>query len=86
MNQFFVEQLCKLLEADLVQRGGQRQRGSMMSYEIFRQIYWPHFPQSLIKGLGTFSIAYAFRFSLVTAHSSRSFISIQRVYGSHQGI
>ena len=59
MKQFFVEQLCKLLEADLVQRGGgQRQRGSMMSYDTFRQVYWPHFSQSLTKGLGTFSIAY----------------------------
>ena len=63
MKQIFVEQLCKLLEADLevdiVQGvGRQRQRGSMMSYDTFRQVYWPHFPQSLIKGLGTFSIAY----------------------------
>ena len=57
MKQFFLQQLCKLLEADLVQRGGQRQRGSMMSYDTFRQVYWPHFPQSLIKDLGTFSIA-----------------------------
>jgi hypothetical protein len=57
MKQFFVEQLCKLLEADLVQRGG-GPRGSMMSYDTFRQVYWPHFPQSLIKGLGMISIAY----------------------------
>lgn len=59
MKQFFVEQLCELLEADLVQRGGgQWQRGSMMSYDTFCQVYWPHFPQSLIKGLGMFSLAY----------------------------
>jgi len=29
-----------------------RRRGSFISFDVFREKYWVHFPQSLIKGLG----------------------------------
>ena len=62
-------ELCKMLEADDTQRGTKtdydedsdnedseymrRRRNAFVSYDMFLESYWPHFPQSLTKGLGT---------------------------------
>lgn len=54
-----VEQLCELLEADVVSSNlprsincKTRRPASFVSYEVFRKSYWPHFPQPLTKRLG----------------------------------
>lgn len=59
----FYEKLCQLLEADFPQ---QRQPVLMVSYDIFRQSYWPRFPQSITKGLGKFTIN-SFKYKLTRA-------------------
>jgi hypothetical protein len=48
-------QLCKLLEADIMQDSGSaaiHKTRQLVSPAVFSQSYWPHFPQTLTKGLG----------------------------------
>ena len=57
--------LAKLLEADLTLKSGtatplnadlsfdQKATGRLITYDVFLRSYWPHFSQSLTKGLGT---------------------------------
>jgi hypothetical protein len=35
---------------------GPRWHGSHVSYQVFLQTYWPHFSQSLTKGLGELTL------------------------------
>ena len=51
-----------------------QRRKSFISFDVFREEYWTHFPQSLTKGLGPFRLpAFANRgnsnFALQTSHS-----------------
>lgn len=34
----------------------QRERDRFVSYRVFMEHYWPHFPQPLTKGIGLYSI------------------------------
>jgi hypothetical protein len=57
--------LAKLLEADItlesrkatplnaVRTFDQQATGRLVTYDVFLRSYWPHFSQSLTKGLGT---------------------------------
>jgi len=55
---------------------------SKIDYYAFRSGYWPHFPQHLTKGLGTFRSASS-RFRVLILASTRSRFSVERVSRGH---
>jgi hypothetical protein len=51
-------QLCTMIESDIEANSnlqGGAQKPTRLTYNKFQNEYWPHFPQSLCKGLGMFS-------------------------------
>ncbi|KAJ7151710.1 hypothetical protein C8R46DRAFT_1357916 [Mycena filopes] len=45
------DQLCAMLECDMLANNGAPVGKPTLTYEKFQRDYWPHFPQSLSKGL-----------------------------------
>jgi hypothetical protein len=70
-----------------------QRRNSFISFDVFREEYWAHFPQPLTKGLGSSrlllsnnypTIAYVFIFSPQTSHLylASSWVTVTRHYRS----
>ena len=55
---------------------------SIVTFEIFRDEYWPHFPQSLTKGLGTLRCAI---YCIQIVHSPRS-ADVSLVFSEFMGV
>jgi hypothetical protein len=63
-----------------------QRRKSFISFDVFREEYWVHFPQSLTKGLGPshLLILYdVFMFSLFPPQTSHSYLASSWVTATH---
>ena len=80
-TQSLLQIMAGVADAEISSKGDSQQHlTSFVSYDVFLNSYWKHFPQPLTKGLGAFSL-----FDIVVC-ADTSCRSCARVRGNHRQV
>ena len=61
-------------------------KSTLVTFEIFRDEYWPHFPQSLTKGLGTIGCPYYLFIDRARSLTTHTHPDLSLVFSEFMGV